>query len=375
MKDITNEAVMEPPEKQEQALVAVANETGIQKETADSLLHIFAPMASEARAIIKQADGTTNPKLARAFRLGLREIRSKIEDARKKFKENSLREGKAIDGMANILKFIIEPVEKQLSDVEHAAEIADAKRKADLKLAREAQLKPFGISVEFYQLGEMSDESFLQLLENTKAAHDAKIEAQRKTDEARIATENARLKEEARIREENQRLQLEAIKRDAQLKAEREQAEAAAKEAALKAATEQAEIERKARAEREAVEKKAKVAADKAAKERAALEAKAKNEREAAEKVAREERAAREKLEKEIRERNAADAAKEAAQVATKARAERAPDKEKLKAFRQEIAALQIPSMATPAGKRAALIIQTAITEAAETIEIAIGAL
>ena len=41
-----------------------------------------------------------------------------LKKVRKELKEESLRKGKAIDGVANIIKFLIEPVEKYLEDQE-----------------------------------------------------------------------------------------------------------------------------------------------------------------------------------------------------------------------------------------------------------------
>ena len=80
-------------------------------------------------------------KLARTGRLFLREKRIEIEKTRKQLKEDSLREGKAIDGIANVLKALIEPIEKYLDEQEHFVELreAEAERLRQLELQKIAE--------------------------------------------------------------------------------------------------------------------------------------------------------------------------------------------------------------------------------------------
>lgn len=113
-------------------LAVVAKENSLPSEKARSLMMMFAPMARDAQALIKQCEGVTDAGIARTCRLKLRDVRIRIENTRKTAKEDSMREGKAVDGMANVLKFIIEPVESRLSDCEKAEEIAAKKRKDEM---------------------------------------------------------------------------------------------------------------------------------------------------------------------------------------------------------------------------------------------------
>ncbi len=79
----------------------------------------------EARAktiVVTSEDQKAEMQLARTGRLFLREKRIAIEKARKALKEQALREGKAIDGIANVLKALIEPVEDYLDKQENFAE-------------------------------------------------------------------------------------------------------------------------------------------------------------------------------------------------------------------------------------------------------------
>lgn len=360
MKNITE--TIEVSESQE--LMVAAKENNLPAEAAESLLSIFSPMAKQAHEIILQSENITDAKLARAHRLKLREVRINIEAARKTAKEDSLRTGKAIDGMANILKYLIEPVETRLSDVENAEELKAAAARAALKVERAAQLTPFGVDPAFYSLDVMPEETWIQLLDNSRIAHEAKIAAAKAAEEARIKAENDRLKEEARIREENAKLKAEADAREAQLKIEREAAAKEAKRLADAAASELAEVERKAEADRKTAAKVAQEAADKARKEREAIEAKA-----AAERLARE------KLEAAERARIAA--AEQAAKVEAeaKAKAERAPDKEKIRAWLDAIGAIPLPELSTAAGRAAARTINTALAQFGAVVELEISKL
>ena len=125
---------------------------------------------------------TAEMKMARAGRLFLKEKRVSIEKTRKALKEQSLREGKAIDGIANVLKALIIPIEKHLDQQEHFVEIK-AKEIEDKRLAEEARI----------------------------------------AEEKRLADEKAEREEQERIRLENEQLRKEAeekekIIQEAQLK-------------------------------------------------------------------------------------------------------------------------------------------------------------
>lgn len=312
----------------EDRLAVVVSETGLQGPNAESLLLAFRPFFGKAQALVEAAaainvtDATqvTEMKNARASRLALRAVRVEVEAARKTMKEDSLRTGRAIDGMANVLKFLIEPAENRLEEMEKFAERKEAERKAALKSGREDLLRPFGIDTSAYMLGEMKQETFAELLNATRVAHEAKVAAAQKAEVERIAAEAARTAEEKRVRDENERLRQEAVAAEAARKAEREKLEA------------------EARKERE-----------KAEAERRAAEAKAAAERAAADKKLAEERAAREKLEREAAERlRVAEQAKaDEAERARKAAA--APDKAKLIAFAAEVRNLVPPVMSSPA--------------------------
>lgn len=324
----------------ETQLAAIAKDNALTAPASEQLLNAFAPMAKQARSLVEQSRDVTDPKLSRAFRLKLRETRIEIEGTRKRLKEDSLRTGKAIDGMANILKYIIEPVEEQLEAHEKAAERAEAARIESIRIDRHKQLAAVGVDGTFYNLGALPENAFAQLMEASRAAHAAKIEAARKADEERAAKEAAEAAERERIRLENERLKKEAAEREAAMQAER-----------ARVAAEQAAAVEKARKEREAVEAKAKA-------EREEIERKMQAEREARAKA--EQAAAAAKKAQEDRDRAEADARRKAAM---------APDREKIRALGEAIRAMAMPDVASKEAEEAVGKIKERIWSLANDID------
>lgn len=415
-------------ETQDAQVTLVVEQTGIQPDAAKGLQASFAPLFANAKSVLERSRTITvtdasqklEIKLARECRLALKNIRVEGDKTRKSLKEESLRRGKAIDGFYNILLHLVESEEQRLEGQEKIAERLEADRKATIKAEREKALAPYAVDTTFFSLGEMPDETFAQLLENTRAAHEAKLAAARKAEEERIRLENERLKEEARVREENARLKREAEEREAAAKAERDRLEAIAAEERRKAA-EAAETARKEReaaearvkAEREESERIAaarlaeerrkadeaaaierarfeeaqRIAAEKAAaeakrveaerlaaeeaarKEREEIERKAKIEREAAEARAREERIAREKAEAELRAEREAAARKAEAEAAAARLAALAPDKEKLAGFVATLRSLDVPALASDDYRTLAGTVSSKILHLADWIE------
>lgn len=339
--------------------LAVIRQNALTPDTAKNLTDSFAPLFNEAGRVIEKSRGivvtdaaqTLEIKLARECRLALRKIRVAGDKVRKDLKEDSLRRGKAIDGFYNILLHLTDEEERRLEEQEKFAERKEAERKAALKAEREDALRPYKIDTAFMQLGEMSAEAFDQFLTNTKLAHQAKIEAERRAEEERIRLENERLKEQARIRDENERLRREAEEREAAAKIERERLakERAAAEEAARKEREAAEAERRRlEAEKRAIEEKARL--EREAAEKAAAAAKRK-----AEEVARKERQAREAAEAQLRAQREAEAKRRQEEEAAQRKAAMAPDRDKLHAFADEIAAVEVGTLASDQARAVAV--------------------
>lgn len=312
----------------------VPAEAGLDLTSKNALELAFSGFFSEAAKWKEQAATITDPKLARTARLELKNLRVSAEKKRKELKEDSLRMGKAIDGANNILLATIVPIEKALEDIEKAEERRLAADKAKLVEERQEALRPFlDLSLPLPDVGALTAEQFEKLLADTKFLHDARIAAAKKAEEERAAKEKAEAEERERIRLENERLKKEAAEREAAAKIEREKAEAERKAAEEKARKEKEEIEAKAAADRAKLEAEAKAAREKA-------EAAERKEREAREKQEAEEKAKREAEEKRIKE-----------EAAAKAKAAKAPDKDKLVAFAASIRALSHQPLATTEGK------------------------
>ena len=248
---------------------------------------------------------------ARQERLALREIRIAKEKVRKQVKEDALREGKAIDKIANFLDSVIEPMEKYLLDQEEYGKRLQEKVQAE---QRDLRMCEFGKYIEFLppgvDLGTISEEEHAKHLHMAKALWDAREAEQNRIENERIEREQREAAEREAMRAENERLRKEAEKVEAERQKEREAA---------------AKIQR---------EKDAELAAEKAEITRLLMEAEAK-EREERERIAAENRA---KMEADNAERERLRKEQAEKEVAEKAALE-APDKEKLVSYAKELRA------------------------------------
>lgn len=223
-------------------LQIIVEESGLEKTKAQYLLDNFTAYFEiaavwEAKAktiVVTDESQTAEMKIAREGRMFLRDKRIALEKARKELKSQSLREGKAIDGIANVLKALIVPIEQHLDTQEHYVENKRAKEEEDRRAKAEKALQE-------------------------------KEEAERVEQEKQMVKERAeREKEEQRIRAENKKLREETAAKEAALQKEREASEKAIAAERLKSLK---ESETAACAARIKAEKKA-------TKERKELEAK-----------------------------------------------------------------------------------------------------
>lgn len=258
-------------------LTLIAQESGLEESKTELLLKSFTSYFDRAKEIAQEAKSievtdekqTQKMAIARGRRLELKSIRVEAEKTRKELKEQSLREGKAIDGIANVIKALIVPVEEYLEKQEKYAEILEAARKERQLNDRTEKLQKYVEDASMFNLADISDEVFSTLLSTHKKAYEDKIQAEKRAEEDRIKREAEERKEQERIRKENKQLKKDAAIREAKIKKER------------LAQQKQMEVERK---KREAVE--ARIQAE---KEKQEHEARIQREKEEAEKLAREE--------------------------------------------------------------------------------------
>jgi hypothetical protein len=203
-------------------LQLIVQESGLPQTKAEYILQQFQhyfTMAAEweikAKSIIVTDESQkTEMEMARVGRLFLKEQRLKVEKARVEMKKDIIMEGKAIEGIANVLKALIVPIEEHLDKQEHFVE--------NKKKEEEARIR---------------------------------IEVEKKMEEERIAKEKAEAEERERIRLENEKLKAEAIERERQAQEERMKLEAEKKAVEEKARKQKEAAEKKLKAEREEHEK------------------------------------------------------------------------------------------------------------------------
>lgn len=303
----------------ENQLILKTKEIGIEQETAISLQKTFMPFFQQAEEWKEKAmsinitdeNQVQEMQLARESRIALKNIRVEVEKKRKELKEESLRKGKAIDGMANVIKFLVKPIEEHLQKQEDFIKIRKEKKKQERLNKRIALLAPYNVDTEYVDIVNMDDNKFDIFLNNEKTRYDAAKKAERKAEEERIAREKAEAEERERIRIENEKLRKEAEEREKQLEKERKERE---------------KIE---------AENQKKIEAEQAKRKKIEDELKAKKEAE--------ERAAKEQEEKTKAELAARKKAEHDAKIA--------PDKEKLHALSVLISEIETPELKTPEGK------------------------
>jgi hypothetical protein len=262
------------------SLINIAKSEGLEENKVQSLLGSFTQSFQEAKELASGAksikvtgeDQVEEMTKARELRLSLKATRVDVEKTRKELKEQSLREGKAIDGMANIIKALIIPVEEYLEDQEKFAERQRDLRNQEVEQKRIAELSKYVDEVEVHKLhpNYMSADTFNKLLETSEKAWKAQREAEKRAEEDRIAKEKADAEERERIRLENEKLKKEREEREAEIakekaeqdkKMEAERREKERLEAELEAKKKEEikakrEAEEKERKEREAEEER-----------------------------------------------------------------------------------------------------------------------
>lgn len=314
-------------------LIKVVESSGVESSTAIALRDAFMPLFEKAEEwkakaenlVVTDVSQVEEMRQAREARLALKDIRVSADKVRKALKEDSLRYGRAVQGVYNVIEYLIVPIEKHLQDQENFAVVAEAKRKAELSESRIAEIEreglssfiPFGITM----LGDLSEEDYGKMITGARLQLIAKQEQDRKDEEERIAREKAEAEERERVRLENESL--------------RAQAEATRKE-----------MEERERVFREEQKKRDEEAAEKIR----AIEEKALKEAEAKARLEAELRAKKEAEENAIREAEEAKKREEKARLAEEKRAKSAPDRKKLESLVVVIDSITLPNMSTEEG-------------------------
>ena len=185
------------PESVGREIDAVVKGSGLAEDSAITLRGQFADYYSmivewrDKAAMVTKPDDSTHQKIAREVRLGLRRVRCEVENTRKQLKADSLARGKAIDGFANVLKYLCEPVEAKLLEVEQFAERQEAARIAAIVADRQTILVSLGVDPTPYNLTAMDDETFKLVVDSEKKKREERLAAERKAEQERIQREQA----------------------------------------------------------------------------------------------------------------------------------------------------------------------------------------
>ena len=228
----------------------------------------IAKLEGKARKILVQTiDDLELMTAARETRLELRALRVDADKTRKKLKEQSLREGRAIDGIGNLIKAMIVPLEEHLDEQENFVKKLEEAEIQKTKDGRIVELTKYGMDGEGLDLGNMSPDIWENYLAGVKKTCEDRIAAERKEEEDRIAKEKAEMEERKRIEEENAKLKEEAIAREKEAATEKAKAEKAIADERAKA--DKLEADRvKAEEEKIAKEAQERIAREKEAQEK-----------------------------------------------------------------------------------------------------------
>lgn len=401
-----------PPDEPDK-LTIVLQENQIGERRATELTSAFKEHFTEAREILEKAatlnvtspDQKADMDMARHLRLRLKSVRVAADKRREALKQDSLREGRAIQGIYNVLDYMVRPMEEKLEKMEKLADELERQRKENLRMEREAALLAVGFnSISHLNLAEMPAEDYESLLKDATFMHESR---QRRAAEEAAALEKARMeREEAESRIKTERIET-AKRRRAKLEdakvvlfvtdeflatmseesldaeilkiQEREQARKDAEAEAERLRQEREQAEREAAEERRKREllhgsRMAILATygiklsghmdlgsmDDAQFEVFRIGELARMKREVQEKAERERLAAEaEKLRREAAERERQEAEQKAAEEsarkareAEERRAARAPDKAKLEAYLAALDSVPVPEMKTDAGQQ-----------------------
>lgn len=204
-------------------LMKIAESSGMQLTEAQSIGSVFAPYmakVNEISALINnipnEDPNTEDAAMARKLRLELVSNRGKngILQAHTDLKAGILVRGRLIDSYKNVVEDSSKIAELHAESIEKHSERKEAVRLDAVEASRIEALTPYGTNTEFVNIRSMDDDTFTRFLANEKLLFNAHQEELRKAEEVRIEAEKvaeAERVEAERIRVEEQK------KRDAEL--------------------------------------------------------------------------------------------------------------------------------------------------------------
>lgn len=312
-------------------LEKVVNQSGLEIQEGEMIKQSYLPFLNQLADINEQSKKIDfeNPteldeKISRDLRLKTTKIRTGAKSLKDDRKRIHLLKGNLEQSAYNLIEASCKLAEETFSNVEKAREIAEAKRKFELKLQREQEVIPYAEFIpQFINLGDLTNEDYAKLIDGAKLQIEARKQAEIKAELERVEKEKA----------EAERLRLEAIENE-RIRKENE---------SLKAEQEKARIE----AEKEKAKQQAILDAERK-KADDLLEAQRK-ENERLKKIADEklkaEQEAKAKLEAELKAKKDAEAKAEVDKLKAEKKAQNAPDKQKLIEFANMLNSISLPEV------------------------------
>jgi hypothetical protein len=260
-------------------LLPAISETGVDTEIQQMLVERFTPFLEQVREwkqkaetlVVTDISQTAEMKMARVARLAIRDIRLDADKTRKELKEDSLRYGRAVQGVYNVIEAAISPIEKHLEEQEKFKEREEAKQRAILKAKREDEAEPLRQYIPYgIDFSEITQEDFNKLINGAKLQRQQAIELAEKAEADRVARLKSEAEERERLRVENERLKSEAEEREKELQDERNKLEQHQRAANIEAARLRKEAEAAAAEQRAEADRLQKELDDKKAAEQRA---------------------------------------------------------------------------------------------------------
>lgn len=192
----------------------VLEQAGMEWEFKQSLIIAFTPFLSQAEQwqkealwiVITEESDEEWMKNAREMRLKIKDIRCDAENARKRYKDWFLKGGRAVDAVYSVIENITKPTEEYLLLQEKFAEIQEQNRREQRKSSRIIELQKYEVDPQGYDLVNMADENFENLVNMSRLAFDDRKIKEKEVEEARLAQEKAEKEEREKTRLENEKL-------------------------------------------------------------------------------------------------------------------------------------------------------------------------
>lgn len=335
-------------------IIEVIKESGVEKSTAEMLEKSFSQFFTQAKEweskakalIVTDVSQKKEMAEARKARLALKDIRVAADKKRKELKEDSLRYGKAVQGVYNVIEYLIVPIEKHLQEQEEFEKRIEEKRINDLRIERQTEIAQYAEFVPMnLDFGTMADEDYDKLLTSAKFQFQAKIEAGKKAEAERLE------KQRLDALEQNRRMRIAPYVQfntgEHELRTMTDDVFEKLMQSLEKAKADYDAEQEKIRLENERLRKEKEAAEIAARIERERLEAERKKADEEAKAKLEAERKERERVENELRVKREKEEAELKAKQEAERKAKAAPDKEKLLVLAQLIDEIKLPEVKT----------------------------